>query len=148
MPSVLSINEIKERIPHRFPFLLIDKVTEVSYLPEVVGSKVLAVKNVSINEQVFQGHFPENPIFPGVLIVEAMAQAMAILMSYSQEGSSVTPLLGRIKNAKFKAPVYPGDQLLLSSVITKYRAPNVLGLTKAFVGDKLVAEAELFCHFR
>lgn len=147
MSSILSIKEIKERIPHRFPFLLIDRVTEVKYLPEVVGSEVLAIKNVSINEQIFQGHFPGEPVFPGVLIIEAMAQALAILMSYSQDGFKI-PLLGRIKNAKFKLPVYPGDQLILSSVITKYRKPNALSLAKAFVNDKLVAEAELFCHLK
>lgn len=147
MPSVLSIAEIKKCIPHRPPFLLVDKVTHVDYHPEVIGSEILALKNISIDEPVFEGHFPGEPIFPGVLIIEAMAQAMAILMSYGQDGFTV-PLLGRIKNAKFKSPVYPGNQLVLSSLITKYRKPNVLGLTKAFVDDKLVAEAELFCHLK
>lgn len=147
MSSILSITEIKNRIPHRFPFLLIDRITHVDYRPEVVGSEITGLKNVSINEQIFEGHFPGEPIFPGVLIIEAMAQTMAVLMSYSQE-KAIAPLLGRIKNAKFKSPVYPGDQLILSSVITKYRKPNVLALTKAMVNDKVVAEAELFCHLK
>ncbi|MBE8163401.1 MAG: 3-hydroxyacyl-ACP dehydratase FabZ [Bdellovibrionaceae bacterium] len=147
MPSVLSVEEIKKRIPHRFPFLLVDEVTQVDYLPEVVGSKILALKNISAEDPVFKGHFPGKPIFPGVLIIEALAQSMGVLMSFDKKPHSV-PLLGRIKNAKFKSLVLPGDQLVLSSVIIKYRKPNVLGLTKAFVNDKLVAEAELLCHLK
>ncbi|MBE8221202.1 MAG: beta-hydroxyacyl-ACP dehydratase [Bdellovibrionales bacterium] len=147
MPTSLSIEEIKKYIPHRFPFLLIDKVINIDYNKQVVGSKTKALKNISPDDQIFKGHFPGNPIFPGVLIIESMAQTMAILMSYGNHESK-TPLLARIKNAKFKLPVYPGDQLELSCVITKYKEPNVLGMAKAFVNDKLVAEAELFCHLK
>lgn len=141
----LSIEEIKKCIPHRDPFLLIDEVTNVNSCPKIIGSEISALKNISIDDPIFKGHFPKKPIFPGVLIIEAMAQTMAILMSYSQNDFTV-PLLARIKNAKFKLPVYPGTQLVLHSLITHHKGPHVRSLTKAFVNTKLVAEAELSCH--
>ena len=135
----LDILEIKKIIPHRFPFLLIDKVVSV-----VPNEKLIAIKNVSINEQFFTGHFPGEKIMPGVLIVEAMAQAGCIYFYYSKglQGKTCVYYLAKVE-AKFHAPVVPGDQLRIE-VTTIKLMPKVGFLnTKAFVSDRLVAEAEI-----
>ena len=135
----LDIQEIKKVIPHRFPFLLIDKVTDV-----VPNEKLTAVKNVSINEQFFVGHFPDEKVMPGVLIIEAMAQAGCIYFYYSKNliGKDLVYYLGKVE-ARFFAPVFPGDQLKLEATTVKFLAKTGAVKTKAFVKDKLVAEAEL-----
>ena len=135
----LDIQQIKKIIPHRFPFLLIDRVVELT-----PNEKLVAIKNVSINEQFFLGHFPQEKIMPGVLIVEAMAQAGCVYFYYSQNllGKNITYYLGKVE-AKFSAPVVPGDQIRIE-VTTKKLLPRAGFLTtKAFVGEKLVAEAEI-----
>ncbi len=135
---VLDILQIKERLKHRFPFLLIDRVLELEE-----GVRCTALKNVTVNEPFFQGHFPESPIFPGVLIVEALAQTGGIAgyTLSASEGKDLTFFAGFDK-VKFKKPVVPGDQLILKSELIK-RKMNIWFLTgEAFVDDKLVARAD------
>ncbi|MDH4027303.1 MAG: 3-hydroxyacyl-ACP dehydratase FabZ [Nitrospirota bacterium] len=133
---MMNIQEIQKILPHRFPFLLVDRVLELE--PKV---RATGLKNVTINEAFFQGHFPDYPIMPGVLIVEAMAQLAGILAFYSgANGNSVYFM--SIEKAKFRKPVVPGDQLRFETGILQNRN-NVWKFTgKAFVDDNLVAEAD------
>lgn len=135
----LDILEIQKIIPHRFPFLLIDKVVDLE--PNV---KLVAIKNVSINEYFFVGHFPTEHVMPGVLIIEAMAQAGCIYFYYSKnmQGKDLIYYLART-TAKFHSPVIPGDQLRIEVSTIKLLAKAGFLKTKTFVGDKLVAEAEI-----
>lgn len=135
---MMDIKEIMEIIPHRHPFLLIDRVLEVEE-----GKKITALKNVSMNEAFFQGHFPKEPVMPGVLIIEAMAQAgvVAILKMDGYKGK--TAYFGAINNAKFRDKVVPGDTLRLEVEIVKLKKVAGIGKGTAYVGDKKVAEAEL-----
>jgi len=135
----LDIQEIQKIIPHRFPFLLIDKVIELE-----PNKKLVAVKNVSVNEHHFVGHFPKEKVMPGVLIIEAMAQAGCIYFYYSKnmQGKDLTFYLAKVES-KFLAPVTPGDQLRIE-VTTLKLMPKVGFLkTQAFVKDKLVTEAKI-----
>lgn len=142
----MEIREVLEYLPHRYPFLLIDRVLQCE-----PGKRVVALKNVTINEPFFQGHFPYYPVMPGVLIVEAMAQAAAILTFHTEKAKaderSVYYLVG-IDDARFKKPVAPGDSLRLDVTLNR----QVRGLWKfggrALVGDTLVAEAQLMCTVR
>lgn len=135
----LDVREIKKIIPHRFPFLLIDKIIDIQ--PNV---KLVAIKNVSVNEHFFTGHFPTEKVMPGVLIVEAMAQAGCIYFYYSKNlhGKKLIYYLAKV-TVKFLAPVIPGDQLRIE--VTTIRLLPKAGFlrTEAFVKDKLVAEAEI-----
>lgn len=135
----LDIRQIKEIIPHRYPFLMIDRV--VSLEP---NEKLVAVKNVSINEQYFVGHFPSQKVMPGVLITEALAQAGCIYFYYSKNmhGKNLTYFLAKVA-AKFSHPVVPGDQLRLEVTTIRMLSTGGFVMTKAFVGDKQVAEAEI-----
>jgi 3-hydroxyacyl-[acyl-carrier-protein] dehydratase len=142
----LEIREILKYLPHRYPFLLLDRV--LSCEP---GKDIVAVKNVTINEPFFQGHFPGNPIMPGVMILEAMAQAAAILsfktLHYENRDSLVYYFVG-IDGARFKKPVTPGDQLILEvSMLRNVRGIGKFG-AKARVGDTVVSEAELMCTIK
>ncbi len=130
--------DIQAILPHRYPFLLVDRVTELQTDQMAVG-----VKNVTINEPFFQGHFPGHPIFPGVLILEALAQLGGILAILSTPGNTppVVFLTG-IDKAKFRKPVVPGDQLRLQVTVIKRRPPFWKMQGKAFVGNDLVCEAE------
>lgn len=136
----ISIKEIVRILPHRYPFLLLDRVTEL-----VVNKMAMGIKNVTINEPFFQGHFPAEPVMPGVLILESMAQLAAVLayVSIGEEGRGKLLYFAGIDGVRFRLPVIPGDQLLLQVVVTKKR----LGLWKmeaeAHVGGFLVAEAQL-----
>lgn len=146
MSSVMEIAEIKEYLPHRYPFLLVDRVLELE--PE---KRIVAIKNVTINEPFFQGHFPHYPVMPGVLIVEAMAQAAALL-SFKSIGSkrdenTVVYLVG-IDGARFKRPVVPGDTLILEAEKLMDRRGLVKYAVRAKVGDQLACEAELLCTQR
>jgi len=142
----MDIHEILEHLPHRYPMLLVDRVLE--YEP---GKRILALKNVTINEHFFVGHFPYHPVMPGVLVIEALAQAAAILsfrsLDTKPDDKSVYYFVG-IDEARFKRPVVPGDQLLLE--VTAVR--NARGLYKfsgqARVGEALVAEAKILCTLR
>ena len=142
----MNIQEILEYLPHRYPFLLIDRVIECE-----LGKRIRAVKNVSVNEPYFNGHFPYYKVMPGVLIVEAMAQAAAILsfrtMGIKPDDKSVYYFAG-IDRARFKKPVMPGDQLVLEVSIERTVRNVVKYAGKAYVGDGLVAEAELLCTLR
>ena len=137
MKQKLSIGKILNLLPHRYPFLMVDKILEQE------ENKIVGVKNVSINEPFFQGHFPEHPVMPGVLIVEAMAQTGGVLMFSKEENKGKIPLFAGIDKARFKKPVYPGDQLIIKVEILKM----VRGVGKAkaevYVDDNLVAYADL-----
>jgi len=142
----MEIREILNYLPHRFPFLLIDRV--VSCEP---GKNIVAIKNVTITEPYFQGHFPGNPVMPGVMIMEALAQAAAILSFLSLNRDSTQNLLYYfvgIDKARFKKVVVPGDQLTLDVAMTR----KVRGIAKfetvAKVGEDVVAEAELLCTIK
>ncbi len=134
----LSITEIKEIIPHRYPMLLIDRVEEL-----VVGERIIAKKNVTINEPFFQGHFPHEPVLPGVLIIEAMAQAGAVALLSIEEFKGKTAYFGGIDKAKFRKKVTPGDTLILEVELLKVKANTGMGKGIAKVDGKKVAEAEL-----
>ena len=138
---MIDIREIQSILPHRYPFLLIDRIIELEPKKKIVG-----IKNVTINEPFFQGHFPGNPIMPGVLILEAMAQAGGILAVKSTdnlEGKEKTVFFLGIDKAKFRKPVVPGDQIKFEITIIHERAPTWKVSAKAFVDEKLVCEAEL-----
>jgi len=142
----MEIQEILEHLPHRYPMLLVDRVLECE-----LNKRILAIKNVSINEPFFTGHFPYYPVMPGVLIVEALAQAAAILMFRSHgikpDDKSVYYLVG-IDGARFKRPVVPGDQLVLEVNIERMSRNLSKLVGRARVGDALAAEATLLCTLR
>ena len=133
----MDINEIKEILPHRYPFLLIDKVISME------GNKIVAIKNVTMNEYFFQGHFPVEPVMPGVLIVEALAQAGAVALLKREEFKGKIAYFGGINNAKFRKKVVPGDILTLEVELTKIRGVAGIGKGIAYVDGKKACEAEL-----
>ena len=141
MMNTLDIQKIRELLPHRYPFLLVDKV--LAYEP---GESLTAIKNVTFNEPCFQGHFPERPVFPGVLIIEAMAQAAALLGCVTMEkepgDGSIYYLVG-VDKARFKKTVHPGDQITLSIKFIKLRKNIWRFSARATVDEKLVASAEI-----
>ncbi|MCP4753181.1 MAG: 3-hydroxyacyl-ACP dehydratase FabZ [Proteobacteria bacterium] len=137
MTMILDILQIKERLKHRYPFLLIDRVLELEE-----GVRCTALKNVTVNEPFFQGHFPENPIMPGVLIVEAMAQTGGIAgYALYEDADKDLTLFAGVDKVKFKKPVVPGDQLILKSEFVKKKMNIWFMNGQAFVDDKLVASA-------
>jgi beta-hydroxyacyl-ACP dehydratase FabZ len=137
MKQKLSIGEILNLLPHRYPFLLVDKILEQE------ENKIVGVKNVTINEPFFQGHFPGHPIMPGVLIIEAMAQTGGVLIFSKEENKGEIPLFAAIDKARFKKPVYPGDQLIIKVEILKMLRGVAKAKAEAYVDGNLVAEAEL-----
>jgi 3-hydroxyacyl-[acyl-carrier-protein] dehydratase len=144
----LDIKQILERLPHRFPFLLVDRVIEVE-----LGKRIVALKNVTINEPFFPGHFPHHPVMPGVLIVEAMAQAAGILGLVSDDTGSSAPrktviYLAGIDEARFKRPVVPGDQLILTATIERTLRGIQRVAAQAHVGGELAAEARMMSAVR
>ena len=142
----MDIHKVMQQLPHRYPFLLIDRVTEC-----VVGERLTAIKNVTINEPFFQGHFPHRPVMPGVLILEALAQATGLLAFETQgsapDDNTLYYFVG-IDKARFKKPVEPGDQVMLSVQLER-RVKGVWKFQgKAEVDGKVVASAELMCAAR
>jgi 3-hydroxyacyl-[acyl-carrier-protein] dehydratase len=141
---MIDIKEIMELLPHRYPFLLVDKVLEMEE-----GKRIVSIKNVSINEPFFQGHFPEFPIMPGVLLIEAMAQTGGIMVLSSEgiEPGSKNVLFLGIDKARFRKPVYPGDQVRFELVALNVKRSIWKFKGEAFVEGTLVAEAELMATF-
>lgn len=139
----MDIHEILEHLPHRYPFVLVDRVLSME-----LGKEITAVKNVSVNEPYFPGHFPYHPVMPGVLIVEAMAQAAALLsfktMGTKPTNDSVYYFAG-IDNVRFKKPVSPGDQIILNVKIDRILKGIWKYIAVAKVGDEVVAEANMMC---
>ncbi|MBN8511392.1 MAG: 3-hydroxyacyl-ACP dehydratase FabZ [Burkholderiales bacterium] len=142
----IDIHQILKRLPHRYPLLLVDRVLEVE-----PGKRLLALKNVTINEPFFVGHFPQRPVMPGVLMLEALAQAAAILALDSagvQLDDKTLVYFAAIDNARFKRPVEPGDQLLLEVTLLKLRQGVQRFAARGRVGDELAVEAEMMCAIR
>jgi 3-hydroxyacyl-[acyl-carrier-protein] dehydratase len=140
--TTLDINDIQKILPHRYPFLLIDRV--ISMTPR---ERIVAIKNVTINEPFFQGHFPGLPIMPGVLIVEAIAQAGgALLLTEVEDRAHKLMLFTGIERARFRRPVVPGDQVRIEVEVKSWRMNAVRMEGKAFVGEKRVAEATVTCQ--
>ena len=141
---MINVTEIQKILPHRFPFLLIDRVIELAS-----GVSIKAYKNITIGEQIFQGHFPDHPIYPGVMIIEGMAQAGGVLAFKSMSDENQKDINNKvvyfmsIDNAKFRIPVTPGDRLEYRLNVLKHKGAIWVLDGKAYVDDKLVAEAEL-----
>lgn len=141
--SDINISEVMEYLPHRYPFLLVDKVLEFT-----AGEQLSALKNVTINEPFFQGHFPGQPIMPGVLILEALAQATCLLSYFSSaevDPKSKLYVLVGIDKARFRRQVFPGDQLILNINFKRNMRGILKYETQALVANKVVAEAEILC---
>jgi len=135
---VLYINQIQNLLPHRYPFLLVDRIEQVE------DGRIVGIKNVSINEEFFQGHYPGHPIMPGVLIIESMAQVGGFLMMKDLENpEDKLPFFAGIDKARFRRPVVPGDQLRIVGEMVKSRGNIAKINAKAYVDDELAAEAEL-----
>ncbi len=132
---MLGIEEIKKILPHRYPFLMVDRIVELT------DTKARGIKNVTINEFFFQGHYPDHPVMPGVLIVEAMAQVGAIVIM--KPGSGIIPYLASIDKMKFRKPVYPGDQLRMETELLGVKANMGRMKVVSYVGDELVVEGEM-----
>lgn len=136
--GILNIKEIKEIIPHRYPFIFIDRIEELE-----PGKKATGYKNVTINEYFFEGHFKEEPVMPGVLIIEALAQVGAVALLSVDEFKGKIAYFGGINKARFKKKVVPGDKLKLEVEIIKMRGPMGIGSAKATVDGEVAAIAEL-----
>ena len=144
IPEQFDISEILKYLPHRYPFVMVDRILEV-----VPDERVTGLKNVTINEPFFQGHFPEKPVMPGVLILEGMAQVGGI-MAYCSKGDLVKDKLiyfAGIDKARFRKVVVPGDQIIFKLKLLKEKRNIIFMAGKAYVDDQLVAEAELMATF-
>ena len=143
--DAVPITEVLQYLPHRYPFLLVDKVLRHQ------DNSITAIKNITINEHFFQGHFPDAPVFPGVLILEALAQASGILVLKDPQLRPVRKslfLFVGIERARFKRPVVPGDQLILESTLVRMKRNYGVFETHAHVGNESAADAELKCMFK
>ncbi len=142
----MDIHQILAKIPHRYPILLVDRVLEIEK-----GKRIRALKNVSINEPYFMGHFPHRPVMPGVLMLEAMAQAATVLTLVSLDAElddKTVCYFAGIDGARFKRPVEPGDQLVLDVTLDRAKASIFKYTGKVYVGDDIACEAELMCTMR
>ncbi len=144
--TVMDIHQILKKLPHRYPILLVDRVVELE-----LNKSIKALKNVTINEPFFMGHFPHRPVMPGVLILEALAQASALLSFASMgedPGDDTVVYFVGIDGARFKRPVEPGDQLILESTLVRAKGGIFKYQTRATVNGELATEAELMCTMR
>jgi beta-hydroxyacyl-ACP dehydratase FabZ len=142
MPT-LDVNEIRQILPHRYPFLLVDRITELE------AERIVGIKNVTVNEPFFIGHFPDFPVMPGVLIVEAMAQTAGVLVLKSiPDRENKLVLLVSVDAARFRRPVVPGDQLRIEMIVIKRKGSVAKMAGKATVDGKVVAEAEVMCKLQ
>ncbi len=143
---MMDIHKILKQLPHRYPFLLVDRVLELDK-----GKRIKALKNVTINEPFFEGHFPNRPVMPGVLMLEALAQASALL-SFDALGASPDDKMiyyfAGMDAVRFRRPVEPGDQLILEAELLRMKAGIFKFKTRALVGEELAVEAELTCAVR
>jgi len=135
---MLNINEIKGILPHRYPFLLVDRIVELEE-----GQRAVGIKNVTANEEFFSGHFPDYPVMPGVLIVEALAQVCGVIMLKKDENKGKLGLFAGIDNCRFKKQVVPGDQLRLEVEITKARGSIAKAKATATVDGEIACEADV-----
>ena len=144
IPDNIDIVEILKLLPHRYPFVMVDRILSLEMEKEIVG-----LKNVTINEPFFQGHFPAQPIMPGVLILEGMAQVGGIMAYYANPEAIGNKLLffAGIDKARFRKPVVPGDQLIFKLELVKQKKSIMIMSAKAYVDDKVVAQAELMASF-
>ena len=138
-----DINQILKMLPHRYPFLLVDRILELEF-----GKSVKALKNVTMNEPHFTGHFPEFPVMPGVLILEALAQTAALLTYGGEKFDDSVYFFVGIDGARFKKPVTPGDQLIMNASVDRYKGGIWKFKTYATVNDVVVTEADLMCTIR
>ena len=139
----IDINQIMKLLPHRYPFLLVDRVLE--FTPR---QSITAIKNVTINEPFFQGHFPDFPVMPGVLIIEALAQTAALLTFTEEKADDAVYYFAGIDGARFKKPVLPGDQLVMVATYQREKAGIYKFHVKATVDGELAAEADITCAVR
>lgn len=138
--SILDINAIRDILPHRYPMLLVDRILELE------AERIVGIKNVTINEPFFDGHFPGFPVMPGVLIIEAMAQVAGVLvLGQIPDRHKKVVLLASVDSAKFRRPVVPGDQLRIEMVVTKKKTTVAKMMGTATVNGVVVAEAEVMC---
>ncbi len=135
---VLDIKQIQEILPHRYPFLLVDRIISLEE-----GVKAVGIKNVTVNEPFFQGHFPGFPVMPGVLIIEAMAQVGAVIVLKMPQFAGKIALFAGIDKVRFRRQVFPGDQLRIEVEVLKLRSAVGKSYAAAYVGEELAAEAEL-----
>ena len=136
----MDIQAIRDILPHRYPMLLVDRIDELE------PDRIVGIKNVTMNEPFFQGHFPEYPVMPGVLVVEAMAQVAGVLvLSQIEDRQNKLVLLASVNEAKFRRPVRPGDQLRIEMKVAKRKTTIAKMYGTATVGDVVVAEAEMMC---
>lgn len=144
IPDNIDIVEILKLLPHRYPFVMVDRILSLD-----MGKKIVGLKNVSINEPFFQGHFPERPIMPGVLILEGMAQVGGIMAYYANSDAIGKKLLffAGIDKARFRRPVTPGDQLIFTLELVKQKKSIMIMSAKAEVDEQVVAQAELMASF-
>ena len=144
--NMMDIHKILKQLPHRYPFLLVDRVLEIDK-----GKSIKALKNVTINEPFFEGHFPNRPVMPGVLMLEALAQASALLsfdaLNASPDEQMIYYFAG-MEGVRFRRPVEPGDQLILEAELVRMKAGIFKFKTRALVGDEVAVEAELTCAMR
>lgn len=141
--AVIDINQIMKLLPHRYPFLLVDRVLE--FIPR---QSITAIKNVTINEPFFQGHFPDFPVMPGVLIIEALAQTAALLTFTEKKEDNAVYYFAGIDGARFKKPVLPGDQLVMVATYQREKAGIYKFHVQATVDGELAAEADITCAVR